>query len=72
MRILPKGPGDYWVSDFWRVWVFGLPAAVFLYAIVLRELEQGRVFLPQACLSWRQPRSYRGVLSGRARSASRA
>ena len=42
--------GDYWVSDFWRVWVFGLPAAVFLYAIVLRELEQGRVFLPQ--LGW--------------------
>lgn len=42
--------GDYWVSDGWRVAVFGLPATLFIYAIVVRELDQGRVFWPK--LAW--------------------
>ena len=41
---------EYWVSDFWRVWVFGVPAALFVYGIVLMELQGGPVFLPK--LGW--------------------
>lgn len=42
--------GEYWVGDFWRVWVFGLPATLFIYGIVVLELERGQVFLPG--LAW--------------------
>lgn len=42
--------GEYWVGDFWRVWVFGLPAALFIYGIVLLETQRGKVFLPW--LAW--------------------
>jgi len=42
--------GEYWVGDFWRVWVFGLPAALFIYGIVMREQQQGQVLLPG--LAW--------------------
>lgn len=42
--------GTYGVSDGWRVVVFGLPATLFTYGIVVREIEHGRVFWPR--LAW--------------------
>jgi len=42
--------GEYWVSDLWRVWVFGVPATLLIYAIVCRELERGIVWWPR--LAW--------------------
>lgn len=41
---------EYWVSDFWRVWVYGVPAALFVYGIVCLELQGRGVFWPR--LAW--------------------
>lgn len=42
--------GDYGVSDGWRVAIYGLPVTLFIYGIVVRELDQGRVFWSK--LAW--------------------
>ncbi len=36
--------GRYELSDFWRVWVYGVPAGLFIYGISRVELDRGRVF----------------------------
>lgn len=42
--------GSWWVSDFWRVWVFGVPATLLVYALVRLERDHGVVRL--ARLAW--------------------
>lgn len=37
--------GEWWVSDFWRVWVYGVPATLLIWAIVAIELERGWAFM---------------------------
>lgn len=37
--------GEWWVSDFWRVWVYGVPATLLIWSIVAMELDRGWVFM---------------------------
>jgi peptidoglycan/LPS O-acetylase OafA/YrhL len=42
--------GKWWVSDFWRVWIYGVPATLLIWSIVTIELDNGPVFLRR--LAW--------------------
>lgn len=42
--------GSWWVSDFWRVWVFGVPATLLVYGLVRLERDHGIVLLGR--LAW--------------------
>lgn len=37
--------GEWWVSDFWRVWIYGVPATLLIWSIVCIELGNGPVFM---------------------------
>jgi exopolysaccharide production protein ExoZ len=42
--------GQWWVSDFWRVWIYGVPATLLIWSIVAIELGKGPVFM--RALAW--------------------
>lgn len=53
--------GEWWVSDFWRVWVYGVPATLLIWSIVGLELERGWVFMKP--LAWIGDAAYSIYLS---------
>ncbi len=42
--------GTWWISDFWRVWIYGVPATLLIWSIVAIELDNGPVFMRR--LAW--------------------
>lgn len=53
--------GEWWVSDFWRVWVYGVPATLLVWSIAAVELDGGPVFMRR--LTWIGDAAYSTYLS---------